>query len=41
MQRMGMEPILCVWVCVLIDTMLNFDGDANIDVETTREQTLI
>ena len=34
-----MEPILCTNVCVAIDTMLNFDGDANAVVE--QEQTFI
>ena len=29
----GSEPILSVSICFAIDTMLNFDGDANADVK--------
>ena len=32
-QTQMQEPILCVNVCIAIDTMLNFDGDAKTDVE--------
>ena len=31
-QRMGLGPILCVRVCITIDSMLNFDADADADV---------
>ena len=30
---MGLKPILCIKVCITIDTMLNFDGGANADVK--------
>ena len=33
------SDILCVNICVAIDTMLNFDGDANGDIKC--EQALI
>ena len=29
----GSESIFCVNVCIAIDTMLNFDGDANADLK--------
>ena len=31
--EIGSEPILCVNVYVATDTMLNFYGDANVDVK--------
>ena len=30
MQRMGVEPILCIWCNILIN-MLQFDANANVD----------
>ena len=33
MQRMGSVPILCVNVNVMIDTMLKFEANADVNVE--------
>ena len=32
-MKNGFRPILCVCVCVSIDTMLNFDGDVDANVK--------
>ena len=37
--EMGSESILCVNVCIAIDTVLNFDGDANTDVNCEQDLT--
>ena len=31
MQRISLNPLLYVYVCIAIDTILNFNGDANPD----------
>ena len=33
MTENGSEPILCINVCIAIDSMLYFDGDAYADVK--------
>ena len=33
MQRVGLNPFSALSIWVAIDTMLNFDGDANADVK--------
>ena len=43
MQRMGSVPILCINVNVVIDTMLTFDAnaDVNVDFDAKCERTLM
>ena len=40
MQKMGPMPIPCVNISVLIDTMLKFDSNAGVDVDSKCERVL-
>ena len=40
MQRMGSLPILCITINILMDTILKFNVNANVDFDTKCEWTL-